>query len=235
MDAKKFSPPPERAHDNAYALPYQMASVRLADTANVPQLCERAGVQCQPSDEGWLIALPYLGRRYRVRCPEVEISALESEAASLRDKLLMLHYLTTARGTPPAGRWVAFRELPEGNVYFPTFSQRAVRPILERFGKAPEELVKAAATLGGRRAEQGDVAVTIDGFPRVPVTFVIWRGDAELPPQGNIVFDANIADYLPTEDVTALCETIAWRLVRSAPTPPEPAPSLHNGTRPPGT
>jgi hypothetical protein len=217
MDAKKFPLPPERGYDKAYALSYQMASARLADTANVPELCQRAGVQCEPSDEGWLIALPYLGRRYRVRCPEVEVSALESEAPSLREKLLMLHYLITAKGTSPTGRWITFRELPEGNVYFPTFNQRAVRPVLDRFSKAPEELIKAAATMGGRKVEQGDVAVSIDAFPRVPVTFVIWRGDAELPPQGNIVFDANIADYLPTEDITVLCETIAWRLVRSAP------------------
>ncbi len=233
MDAKKFSLPTERGYDKAYALSYQMASARLADTANVPELCARAGVQCEPSDEGWQIALPYLGRRYRVRCPEIEVTALESEAPSLRDKLLMLHYLIMAKGTPPTGRWVAFRELPEGNVYSPTFSQRAVRPVLERFGKDTEQLIKTAATMAGRRGEQGDVAITIDAFPRVPVTFVLWRGDAELPPQANIVFDASIADYLPTEDITVLCETIAWRLVRSA--PPESAPSGHNGARPPGT
>ncbi len=217
MDANKFSLPPERGYDKAYALSYQMAADRLADTPNVPELCERAGIHCQPSDEGWLLALPYLGHNYRVRCPEVEITALESDAPSPRDKLLMLHYLVTAKGTPPTGRLIAFRELPEGNVYFPTFNQRAVRPILDRFGKDPDQLVKAAAAMGGRRADQGDAAVTIDAFPRVPVTFVIWKGDEELPPQGNILFDANITDCLPTEDITVLCETIAWRLVRSAP------------------
>jgi len=29
------------------------------------------------------------------------------------------------------------------------------------------------------------------------------------------LFDANISDYLSTEDVTVLCETIAWKLVKS--------------------
>jgi len=128
----------------------------------------------------------------------------------------MLHYLVTAKGTPPTGRPVTFRELPEGNVYFPTFNQRAVRPVMDRFSKDPDQLLKAAAAMAGRRVEQGDLAVTIDALPRVPVTFVVWRGDEELPPQGNILFDANVTDYLPTEDITVLCETIAWRLVRSA-------------------
>jgi len=216
MDAKKFSLPPERGYDQAYALSYQMASERLAETANVPELCRSAAVECGPSDEGWLILLPYLGGRYRVRCPEVEILAVEGPAPTPRDKLIMLHYLVTAKGTPPTGRPVTFRELPEGNVYFPTFNQRAVRPVMDRFGKDPEQLLKAAGAMAGRRVEQGDVAVTIDALPRVPVTFVVWRGDEELPPQGNILFDANVTDYLPTEDITVLCETIAWRLVRSA-------------------
>ncbi|MCH8826842.1 MAG: DUF3786 domain-containing protein, partial [Chloroflexi bacterium] len=32
-------------------------------------------------------------------------------------------------------------------------------------------------------------------------------------PKGNIVFDATISDYLPTEDITVLCGTIAGRLI----------------------
>jgi len=42
---------------------------------------------------------------------------------------------------------------------------------------------------------------------------VLWRGDDELAPEGSILFDSTIPDYLSTEDITVLCETIAWRLV----------------------
>ena len=78
-------------------------------------------------------------------------------------------------------------------------------------------MVKAVAKLGGHRADHGDVSVTVSAFPRVPVTLVLWRGDEEVAPNGNVLFDANIPDYLSTEDVTVLCETIIWRLVRSIP------------------
>jgi len=47
----------------------------------------------------------------------------------------------------------------------------------------------------------------------VPVTIVLWQGDDEFAPQGSIMFDAAICDYLSTEDITVLCETITWRLV----------------------
>jgi hypothetical protein len=48
----------------------------------------------------------------------------------------------------------------------------------------------------------------------VPLTLVLWRGDEEVAPNGNILFDANISDYLSTEDVAVLSETITWRLVK---------------------
>ncbi|MFC2012471.1 DUF3786 domain-containing protein, partial [Chloroflexota bacterium] len=68
--------------------------------------------------------------------------------------------------------------------------------------------------LGGQITDYGDAAVTINAFSRVPVTIVLWQGDEELAPQGNMLFDASISDYLSTEDVTVLCEIITWRLIR---------------------
>jgi hypothetical protein len=46
------------------------------------------------------------------------------------------------------------------------------------------------------------------------VTIVLWKGDEEFPPEGSVMFDANIQDYLTTEDVTVLSEVITWNLVR---------------------
>jgi hypothetical protein len=68
--------------------------------------------------------------------------------------------------------------------------------------------------MGGQKVEYGDTAITINAFPRVPLTIVLWQGDKEFPADGNIMFDSTITDYLPTEDITILCEVIAWKLVR---------------------
>jgi len=59
----------------------------------------------------------------------------------------------------------------------------------------------------------GDTAVIINAFRCVPITMVLWHGDEELSPQLNLLFDANIMDYLETEDVTVVCEIITWKLV----------------------
>ena len=129
--------------------------------------------------------------------------------------LFVLVFFVSAAGLVASSQGIRGANLPEGIVYSPTFFQRTSRPLLANFGKDPRILVDAAAKLGGRKVAYGDVAVTIDAFNRVPITIILWRGDDELAPQGNVVFDANISDYLPTEDITVLCETITWRLIRN--------------------
>jgi hypothetical protein len=135
----------------------------------------------------------------------------------LRDKIMILHYFTGAKGTPGTGKSIAYRQLQGGVSYFPAFSQRVIGPLVKNFGRGPELLRKAAAKLGGCEADYGDLSVTINAFDQVPITLVLWKGDEEVAPNGNILFDANISDYLSTEDVTVLSETIVWKLVKNIP------------------
>jgi len=215
MEAKRPILPEERGYDQAYQLAYRMASEQLARVGDIEAQCRRSGTQLQVTNARRAIRVRYLNQWYIITLPDVEISRLESsEKIPLRDKLLILHYFITARGTPLAQRLITFRELPEGSVYYPTFVQRVTKPILNYFGLNPERLLDAGQKLGGCKADYGDAAVTLDAFPRVPVTIVLWRGDDGLPPEGTMLFDATIGDYLPTEDIAVLAETIAWKLVR---------------------
>jgi hypothetical protein len=75
--------------------------------------------------------------------------------------------------------------------------------------------VEAAEKLGGSKAGYGDVAVSIKAFPRVSVVIVLWRGDDEFAPNGSILFDRTVTDYLSTEDMTVLCERIVEKLTHS--------------------
>ena len=84
---------------------------------------------------------------------------------------------------------------------------------MNNFGHQPDKLLDVVAGMDARRVDCGDVAVEIEVFSRVPITLVLWRGDDEFGPEGNILFDSSIQDYLSTEDITVACESIAWRLV----------------------
>lgn len=197
-----------------HELAYKLAGERLAKIGDIEQQCLKSGARCQEIDSEKVVIIQYLNRSYLITVPEIEISFADSgDKVPIKDRVLILHYLTLAKGTPATNRLITFKELPGGANYFPAFCKRTIKPLLDYFGKEPGLLVAAAEKLGGHKADYGDVAVTINAFSRVPITIVLWQGDDEFAPDGSIMFDANISDYLSTEDITVLCETITWRLV----------------------
>jgi hypothetical protein len=198
-----------------YQLAYQLACEELGNIDDIEQLCLRSGASYKVIDSKKTIALEYLSRSHQVTLPDIEISLKDSEEeVPLVDQILILHYLLQAKGTPLSNEMIGYKHLPGGSVYFPTFSKRAIKPIVDSFGKEPARLLDVAAAIGGREAAHGDVAVTIDAFRRVPITFVLWRGDEEFAADGNILFDSTVSDYLTTDDINAVCGIIAWKLVR---------------------
>jgi hypothetical protein len=198
--------------EQAYELAYRLACEKLA-SADIRQICCRTGAQGINSNK---ILIEYLNRSYLITHPDAEISLTESdEEVPLKDKILILHYLTSTKSTPASNKLITFKQLPGGSSYFPAFSQRAIKPLLNYFSKEPELLIASAVKLGGHKANYGDVSATINAFPRVPIIIALWQGDDEFPPNGSIMFDAKISDYLPVEDICVLCETITWRLIRS--------------------
>jgi hypothetical protein len=201
--------------ERGFELSYKVACEQLAKISDIAQQCRRSSARYIRPNE---IVVNYLNQPYRITITDCGIALEDSGTeASLRDKILILHYFTGAKGTVATGKLIAFRQLSGGISYFPAFSQRAIGPLVKNFGKGPELLRKVAAKLGGREAGYGDSSVTINAFDRVPITLVLWKGDEDVAANGNILFDANISDYLPTEDVTVLCETIIWKLVKNIP------------------
>ncbi len=214
MGCRDLALPEQRNYEYAYKLAYKLACERLAKIDGIEQQCRQVDAQYRVVDSKQVIIVKYLNKSYLISLPEIEILLMDSgEKVPIRDKVLILHYLTSTKGTPLANKLITFKELLGGNAYFPTFSKRTIKPILKNFGNEPRLLVAAAEKLGSHKADYGDVAVTIDAFSRVPITIVLWRGDDEFAPEGSIIFDTTISDYLPTEDIAVLCETITWRLV----------------------
>jgi hypothetical protein len=218
MKNRRSSPHDSREH--GYELSYKLAREQLAKSSDIQEQCRKSGARYVGPNE---IVINYLNKPYRIILPK-DISSCHCQAdvisrsnlveVPLKDKILILHYFTEAKGTPATGKLITYKQLPGGVSYFPAFSQRAIAPLVNHFGKNPELLIKAAAKLGDRGADYGDVSVNVNAFDHVPITLVLWRGDEEIASNGNILFDANISDYLSTEDVAVLSETIIWKLVR---------------------
>jgi hypothetical protein len=215
MKNSSLSLPKQKNYEYGYKFAYKLAGEQLAGVDDLEQQCLRSGARYQVINSRPVIIVEYLNQQYQITLPDIDISLVNSQAeVPMKDKILILHYLTLAKGVPISNKLIAFQELPEGASYFPTFSKRSIEPLIAHFGQQPHRLIDAAERLGGHEVDYGDMAVTISGFSRVPVTIVLWRGDEEFPARGNILFDATISDYLSTYDITVLCETITWRLVK---------------------
>jgi hypothetical protein len=213
MTGKRLTVPEPGVRAIAHELAYKLAREQLAAVADTEEQCRRSGAQYLPAQKAAIVR--HLERPYQISLSDGEVYFVDSgETVPIRDKILILHYFTRARGTPLTGKLITYKELQEGINYYPTFFKRAIEPVVNNFSDKPSKLLDIAGTLGGRKDDYGDTAVTIGAFPRVPLTIVLWRGDKEFAPDGNILFDSTIPDYLPTEDITILCEVIAWRLVR---------------------
>ncbi len=180
----------------------------------------------------------FLGREIRVTFPEGEFAPELSE----QSRILCLHYLSSAKGAPLTGRWVAFRELPGGSIYAEPFSRRTVAPLVAAFAHRPQALSLAAAELGGKIEPVGDVAVTVPVFPRLPVTYVLWLGDEEFAAHATVLFDESAKHYLPTEDLVVAAGEGLWRMKAiadaaessRAPAQPPASAASESPAQPPG-
>ena len=213
MESKTLTLPISKNGEYGYELAYRLACEQLVKIDDIEEQCHKSGAQYLDSQQ--VIALQYLNQPYLITLPNVEISLMDKEEeVPILDKILLLHYFTQAKGTPISNKLISFKELPEGAGYFPTFYNRAIKPLVTYFGNEPHRLPDMAKLLGGHKADYGDVSVTINALSRVPLTLVLWKGDAEFPPEGSIMFDRTISDYLPTEDIIWLCQNTTWRLVK---------------------
>jgi hypothetical protein len=157
-----------------------------------------------------------LGQELSVSFPQGTIETRNGQGPiPLREEIFILHYLEKASGTPLAGRWASFSEIPGGAFYNPVFLKRCKSPLIKFFGETPEALWSVAKEVGGEPLNLGDVGVKIQVFPLVLLALVLWRGDAEFPAEGSILFDASVNENLPAEDTVILAETVVWKLIKA--------------------
>ncbi len=210
--AKEIKSPVEQS-EYGFGLALKLAREKLAAIPDLREQCRKAGAEYREAEQ--TVSLVYINQPCSIRLPGGDVEAAAGPGAlTVRDRILILHYLTQAKGTPLSGRSITYKELPDGITYFPVFYKRAIKPIVTHFGAQPDSLLDIGAGLGGRQSDLGDMAVTFHPVPRVPVTFVLWKGDSEFPPEGNVVLDSSVADYFTNEDVNVQCEILAWKLVR---------------------
>lgn len=164
------------------------------------------------------LTLVFLGKKTVVTWPECGVSFAESEdEVPIQQQVLILHYLNRVSESKVLDEWIAYQEIPDGKFYLDAFYKRAKNPMVQAFGDKPELLLKLAAkAYAATPSDQGDASVVVQAFPKVPIVLMIWRGDDEFPPEGNILFDRSISHFLSAEDIAWLAGMIIYPLMGMA-------------------
>lgn len=125
--------------------------------------------------------------------------------------ILVLHYLISALKGLPAltEKWLSFAELDGGKGYLPTFKKRALEPIIRKYGKSPEALLDAVERFSAKRVQIGDIGIVLEAFTGIPVLITFWKADAEFSAEVNMLFDSNISQIFPTEDIVVMAGFLA--------------------------
>ncbi len=210
--ALKMTTPRERDYQTSCRLATEALRIR-----NPQEVSQKSGSILQTDSEGReSIRLDFLNRECRVGFPGGDVCYGQGkEKVPVWTKILILHYLLTASGAPLSERLITFKEIPSGAFYLPAFERRTKRLLVEAFGAQPERLLESASQFDGKVSDLGDLSVTIFALPRIPITLVLWRGDDEFPPEGNVLFDETIPHYLPTEDIAVLSQMLIINMIKA--------------------
>jgi hypothetical protein len=176
------------------------------------EVAEKAGIEVDL--EAGEIYIPFYEDQYKIKFPERVVRYRESgQELNPFFTVIIIHYLVESQNVPLDNKLISFRELYGGDVYYKAFYNRAVRTLAATFSEEPELLLKAADNLKPKKIEKGDCAVEIMVLPKLPLTVIIWKGDDEVAGSANILFDSTANKHLPTEDLAAVSELLAKKLV----------------------
>ncbi|MDR9449611.1 MAG: DUF3786 domain-containing protein [Acidimicrobiia bacterium] len=132
---------------------------------------------------------------------------------------LLLTYLHTADGAPPAGRWMSFRDLPDGGFYHQAFQGYTGDRLVRKWQLDLEGFATACRSLGGSPVDLGSAGFSLEVLPHVTLAAVYWLGDEDLPSRATILFDASAPHYMVVDGLAILGSHLAGQILAGNPKP----------------
>jgi len=137
--------------------------------------------------------------------------------ASTQDPLLELVtvvYLNNVKMLYPLGKEiVGVKDLKEAH-FFQGPHALQINPLLKRYGLDMKGFKEAAKYLEGHPVDMADSAYRLLPFPRVPVYYLFWQGDAEFDPGISVLFDCSIEEIFSADAIWGLVSRVSTALLQ---------------------
>ena len=127
-------------------------------------------------------------------------------------ELLCLVYLINAGPEPVSQQMVSVKELKSAH-FFTSPHDLRIEPLSVRYGHDLDGFKRAAEKLGGESIDQADAAYRLLPFPKVPLYYLLWKGDEEFPPIISVLFDRSIEHHLRADAIWGLVNLVSALLL----------------------
>lgn len=182
---------------------------------DVESVCSRALVRAHER-KGYMV--PFLSDYLRVDTDEKAIFRMEGNEWERVHypmlELIMLVYLLYSKDEPLSHNLITVKEMKDGH-FFQGPHELKIKPVLERFGYDLEGFKRASRLLGGKEVDMADASFILQAFPRIPVYYLLWKGDDEFPPRVSVLFDSSIEKHFKADAVWGLVNVITDMLIRA--------------------
>lgn len=179
-------------------------------------VCNRTEALYNPAREGFL--LPVYNLRYLILPKEKKLLRVEWNDQPVEEDLrpffylMVLVYLTEAKEIKPTHTWISEKDLKGGSTFFRGPHSLQVEELEDLYGKNPDAFLKAGKKLGGNEILYGDKGFALEVLPKVPLAYILWKGDEEFPPKIGVLFDSTIESHLPLDMIWCLVAETSRRL-----------------------
>jgi hypothetical protein len=213
--------PPGNMNTWAQSMERRMETQREALRLRDPnQVADDSGAKWNATDEtSGTLTMTFINIPINVSVPDYVVFDLDGKEAPTMTQGLVISYLMDSKGIGRAGKWIAFRELPDGLFYHQAFDGYTGGALAKALGDDLEGFKRGAKTMGGGSLTGfGDAAFEFQVLPRLWVAVTYWLGDDEdgFPPNAKVLFDQAASSYLITDGLAILCSQLTRRIMRGA-------------------
>lgn len=198
----------EYEKDNKERIPFEhyLEEYRKLDPLEVSV---RTGI---PYDNGQqFFTMRMMQKSYRIYWPnfavekedkeDTQYGALETETAA---KIFVIRFLQRGVASQPSGRYLTYREVPWGEVYFRQFQGRCMMRLAFSYGSRLDQFKAQMEKAGAKELGIGDAAYEFEFINNHYVQFILWAGDDEFPPSSQILFSDNFPLSFEAEDLAVV-------------------------------
>lgn len=118
--------------------------------------------------------------------------------------LSTLWYLIGNRDFPLTGELVKPASLPGGQIFVQGTHVLPLDAIARRYNNNKAVFLNDGRKFGGIETGLGDAGLKLMPFPRMPVYLILWFGDHDFPPKGQLLLDSSCPKYFSTDVIWAV-------------------------------